>query len=146
MGSKPKGAQMKTQLSKPARTKGQKGSATVLARKDKVRVFEEVVGEDDELSHEGGESEFFRFAASEETEVERSEDGVVARSDERGHVKDRADLGAAAEDVARRGKTGSHLNILTFESELDNGAGWLCLSGWNLRGRSIQRNLKTLVD
>jgi hypothetical protein len=59
-----------------------------------------VVGEDDELSHEGREGEFLGFAASEETEVKRSEGRVVARGDERGHVKDRADLGAAAEDVA----------------------------------------------
>jgi hypothetical protein len=59
-----------------------------------------VVGEDDELSHEGGEGEFFGFAASEETEVERFEDRVVAGGDKRGHVKDRADLGTAAEDVA----------------------------------------------
>ena len=58
-----------------------------------------MVGEDDELSHEGSESEFFGFAASEKTEVERSQDRVVAGGDERGHVKDRADLRAAAEDV-----------------------------------------------
>ncbi len=79
--------------------KGQ-GSATVLDRKGKFRIFEQVVGEDDEFSHEGGEGEFFRFAPSKETEVERSEDRVVAGGDERGHVEDRADLGAAAEDVA----------------------------------------------
>ena len=59
-----------------------------------------MVGEDDEFSHEGGESEFFSFAPSEETEVERFEDRVVAGGDEGGHVKDRADVGAAAEDVA----------------------------------------------
>ena len=77
--------------------KGRKGSATVLGRKDKVRVFQQVVGEEDELSHEGGESEFFSFASSEEAEVERFEDRVVAGGDERGHVKDRADRRAAAE-------------------------------------------------
>src|SRR5947207_11404135 len=71
---------------------GQKESATVLDRKDKIRVFEEVVGENDELSHKGGESEFFGFATIEEAEVERSEDRVVAGGDERGHVKDRAEL------------------------------------------------------
>ena len=59
-----------------------------------------MVGEDDELSHESGEGEFFGFAAIEETEVEGSEDRVVAGGDERGHVKDRADLRAAAEDMA----------------------------------------------
>jgi hypothetical protein len=63
-------------------------------------MFQQLVGEDNELSHESGESKFFGFAASEETEVERSEDRVVAGGDERGHVKDRADLRAAAEDVA----------------------------------------------
>jgi hypothetical protein len=47
-----------------------------------------VVGEDDELSHKSGESEFFGLATVEETEVERSKDGVVAGSDERSHVKD----------------------------------------------------------
>ena len=59
-----------------------------------------MVGEDDELSHEGGESEFFRFATGDEAEVERSEDRVVAGGDESGHVKDRADVRAAAENVA----------------------------------------------
>ena len=51
-----------------------------------------MVGKDDELSHEGGESEFFGFATIEETEVERSQDRVVAGGDERGHVKDRCDV------------------------------------------------------
>jgi hypothetical protein len=59
-----------------------------------------VVGEDDEFSHEGGEGEFFGFAAIEKTEVKRSEDRVVAGSDEGGHVEGRAELRAAAEDVA----------------------------------------------
>ena len=76
------------------------GSATVLDGKNKIRVFEEVVGEDNELSHKSGESEFFGFAASEETTVEGPEDRVVAGGDEGGHVKNGADLGAAAEDVA----------------------------------------------
>jgi hypothetical protein len=78
----------------------QKGSATVLGCKDKVGAFQEVVGEDDEFSHEGSEGEFFGFAAIEETEVERSKNRIVAGGDERGHVKDRADLRAAAEDMA----------------------------------------------
>jgi hypothetical protein len=59
-----------------------------------------VVGEDDELSHEGGEGEFLSFAAIKETEVERFQDRIVAGGDERGHVEDRADLRAASEDVA----------------------------------------------
>jgi hypothetical protein len=80
--------------------KGQKGAATVLERKSKFGTFEQVVCEDDEFSHEGGESEFFSFAPSEETEVGRSEDRVMAGGDKCGHVKDGADLRAAAEDVA----------------------------------------------
>jgi hypothetical protein len=40
-----------------------------------------VVGEDDKLSHEGGEGEFFSFATSEEAEVERFEDRIVAGGD-----------------------------------------------------------------
>ena len=47
-----------------------------------------MVGEDDELSHKGGESEFFGFATSEEAKVERSQDGVMAGGDKCGHVKD----------------------------------------------------------
>ena len=48
-----------------ARNKGNsKGSATVLDGKDKVRVFEKMVGEDDELSHEGGKSEFLALPRS----------------------------------------------------------------------------------
>jgi hypothetical protein len=67
-------------------------------------MFQQLVREDNEFSHEGGESELFGFAASENTEVERSEDRVVAGGDERGHVKDRADLGAATEDVTLAAK------------------------------------------
>jgi hypothetical protein len=90
--------------------------ATVLERKCKFGTFEQVVCEDDEFSHEGGESEFFGFAPSEETEVERSEDRVMAGGDKCGHVKDRADLRAAAEDVALPAELwgaerGSYLNI-----------------------------------
>ncbi len=62
----------------------QEGLATVLGRNGKIRIFQEVVRENDELSHEGSEGEFFGFAASEETEVERFEDRVVAGGDERG--------------------------------------------------------------
>ena len=40
----------------------QKGSATVLACKDKVWAFKETVGEDNELPHKGDESEVFGFA------------------------------------------------------------------------------------
>src|SRR5438045_8177667 len=78
----------------------EKGSATVLGRKDKVRVFQELVSEDDELSHEGGKGEFFGFATGEETKVEHSKDRIVAGGDERGHVKEGTDLRAAAEGVA----------------------------------------------
>jgi hypothetical protein len=52
-----------------------------------------VIGEDDELSHDGGESEFFGFATSEETEVERSEDRVVPGGDEGGHVGEKGERG-----------------------------------------------------
>lgn len=75
-------------------------SATVLTGIDQVRMFEEVVREDDELSHEGSESEFFAFTPREETEVEVTEHRVVARGNQGGLVKDRADRRAAAEDVA----------------------------------------------
>ena len=79
---------------------GPKGSATVLSCKDKVWAFQETVGEDDELPHESGESKFFCFASKEKTKVERLKDRVMAGSDEGGHVEDRAELRAAAEDVA----------------------------------------------
>ena len=39
-----------------------KGSATVLDRKSKFRIFQQMVGEDDELSQEGGESDLFDLA------------------------------------------------------------------------------------
>ena len=57
---------------------GRKGSATVLGNEGKVGIFEEVIGEDDELSHEGGEGEFLGLARGEVTLVERAQDGVVA--------------------------------------------------------------------
>ena len=47
------------------------GSAIVLSCKSKVRIFQEVVDEKDQLSHEHGEGEFFGFAASQEAQVER---------------------------------------------------------------------------
>src|SRR5438045_8404643 len=82
----------------------EKGSATVLGRKDKVRVFQELVSEDDELSHEGGKGEFFGFATGEETKVEHSENRIVAGGEERGHVKEGTDVRGAAEDGAGRGE------------------------------------------
>ena len=54
------------------------GSATVLGSKVKFGIFEEMVGEEDELSHEGSESKFLGFAGGEEAEVERSKNGVMA--------------------------------------------------------------------
>ena len=77
-----------------------KGSATVLSCKDKVGIFQEEVSEDDKFAHEGGEGEFFGFAVGEEAKVEGFENRVVARGDQGGHVKNRADLGAAASNMA----------------------------------------------
>lgn len=67
-------------------------------------MFQQVVGENDEPSHEGREREFFRFATGEAPEVEWSENRVVTGGDESGHVNDRAELRAAAEDVALTAK------------------------------------------
>jgi hypothetical protein len=41
----------------------EKGSATVLDRKNKVGIFQQVVGEDDEFLDESSESELFGFTA-----------------------------------------------------------------------------------
>ena len=44
----------------PLSVGSKKGSATVLGCKNKVGALEEVVGEDDEFSHEGGEAQIPR--------------------------------------------------------------------------------------
>jgi len=78
----------------------EKGSATVLSRKGESGIFEEVIGEDDEPSHEHGEGDFLGLAGSDEAEVKRFQDGVMPGSDERGQIEDGAHLRAAAGDVA----------------------------------------------
>ena len=59
-----------------------------------------MVGEDDELSHEDGESEFFGFAGGEKTLIEGSKDGVVAGGDQGAHGEDRTHLGAPAGEAS----------------------------------------------
>ncbi len=65
-----------------------------------MRIFQEIVSEEDELPHEHGKGEFFGFAGSDEAEVEGFEDGVVAGGNQRGHVKDGANLGASTGNLA----------------------------------------------
>ena len=67
-------------------------SATVLRGKGKVRIFQEVVCEDDEFSHESCEGKFFRFSSVEKALVESLEDGVKSGSHESCHVENRADM------------------------------------------------------
>ena len=59
-----------------------------------------MIGEKDEFAHEDGKGELFGLSCSEEAEVERLENRVIAGGDERGHVESGADLGTTAADVA----------------------------------------------
>src|ERR1035437_4699446 len=77
-----------------------RSKATVLRGKGKVGVFQEEVSEDDQFAPEDGEGEFFGFAVGEEAQVEGFENWVVACGDQRSHVENRADLGAATSNVA----------------------------------------------
>src|SRR5690606_19512893 len=61
---------------------------------------DEGIGEDDELSHDGGEGEFSGFAPGDEAVVAGLEAGLVAGGGEGGHVEGVAWSHAATVDVA----------------------------------------------
>src|ERR1700683_5829708 len=61
---------------------------------------DEGVCEDDELSHNGDEGDFGRFAVYERAVVEGLERPVATRGGHRGHIEGAADVGASALDVA----------------------------------------------
>ena len=71
-----------------------------MLRKGEIGIFEEMIGEKDEFAHEDGKGELFGLSCSEEAEVKRLENRVIAGGDERGHVESGADLGTTAADVA----------------------------------------------
>jgi hypothetical protein len=65
--------------------------ATVSAGKDKIRIFQEAVEQDDEFAHDGSERELGGFSIGSESLVKVSEDVVVMAGGERSHVEDAAD-------------------------------------------------------
>ena len=52
-----------------------RSEATVLGRKLKIGIFEEVVEEEEELTHDGGEREFGGFAGGAQAGAECAEEG-----------------------------------------------------------------------
>ena len=74
--------------------------ATVSSGKDKIRIFQEPIEQDDEFSHDGGEGEFGGFSVGSESLVKVSEDGIVVAGSEGGHVKDATHGGPATDDVS----------------------------------------------
>ena len=63
-------------------------------------MFEEVIEEDEEFAHDGGEGEFGRFVGGAQVEVESAQDVVGAGGAQSGHVEGVAQPEAAAGDVA----------------------------------------------
>jgi hypothetical protein len=74
--------------------------ATVFLRECRKRVFEQRVKVDEEFAHDGGESDFGRFAVRTKAVVEKLENGIVARGYEGRHVEGNASRGASAVDMA----------------------------------------------
>jgi hypothetical protein len=66
----------------------------------KVRVFKDVVHQDDEFTHDGGERDFGGFARCPKALIELFELPIGACSDERGHVERAPDLSASAADTS----------------------------------------------
>src|SRR6267378_168285 len=64
-----------------------------LVCKRKVWVFEQVVHQDDQLPHHGGEGDFGRFACGDQAVVKRFEQVIAPAGRERGHVKGATDFG-----------------------------------------------------
>lgn len=73
---------------------------TVLRSSGGGKVFEGGVEGEEEFSHDGGESEFGRFAGGAEATVKRGEDGIVPGGDQGGHVEAGADGAATTKDGA----------------------------------------------
>lgn len=63
-----------------------------------MRIFDEVIEEDDELPHDGGEGDFLGLTGGDEALIKLFKDGVEARGDSRGHVEDTAYFYSAAAD------------------------------------------------
>ena len=64
-----------------------------------VGIFEEAIKQDDELSHDGGESDHLLFTSGEEALVEVLQDGIEAGGAEGGHVKGVAHRAASTGDA-----------------------------------------------
>ena len=72
----------------------------MLGGKLKRGIFEEVVEEEEELPHDGGQREFGGLAGGAQAQVKGAEDGVGAGGAERGHVEGATQAEASAGDVA----------------------------------------------
>ena len=66
-------------------------------------VSEQCVGEEEELSHDGGDGDFGGFASRFELLVFCLEFGIEAHCDERGHIERLSDIGSSAADEGATG-------------------------------------------
>ena len=71
--------------------------------KDKSGILDEKIHEAGKFAHDGGDTDFVRFAVLSEALIKFGENGVVLRGGDGSHVQYAANLGAAAADVARTG-------------------------------------------
>src|SRR5690242_9042717 len=67
--------------------------------KGKVRVFEQMVHEDDQLTHHGSEGDFAGFSGGNEPLIKRLEQMVAAAGRQGGHVKGSPHFGSATTDA-----------------------------------------------
>ena len=74
--------------------------ATVLMRKGKMWIFDEMVHQDDQFAHACYEGDFRRFTGGAEPQVEGLENGIVPDGAQRGHVERGADDRTSAGDMA----------------------------------------------
>src|SRR5271156_2520521 len=76
------------------------GEQRYLILEYKVRIFEDVIHEDDEFAHDGGQGDFGGFASGPEPLIELFELMIRAGRDQGGHVERAADGRASPADTA----------------------------------------------
>jgi hypothetical protein len=74
------------------------GVSNGLSGERKFRFFEELIEEDDELPHDGGQRDFLGFSGGDEALVKRLEYRIKPSRDGSGHVEHPADFDPSAAD------------------------------------------------
>ena len=83
------------------------GVSNGLSGELKFRIFEELIEEDNELPHDGGQRHFLGFAGSDQSLIKYFQDWVESRRNDSGHIQHAADLDAASAAPFVRGQSAS---------------------------------------